>query len=184
MVGDIAQYRNENGNHSNSGKALQASMRAFIEVAPILTVAAMLSLIFGGCCSNVYALEAIIKYGISLLRYFGSRYLYGKRYARLQAIAVIFLSVGVVLAAWSDAQDKIVLQRDSGRPAFNSGLIILLVAQVLSAIMGLIWLFGNSLARGTLFGAIIVFGAGALYSFGSAPKQDSGGKKVVYVKQE
>jgi UDP-xylose/UDP-N-acetylglucosamine transporter B4 len=34
-------------------------------------------------------------------------YLYGKRYARLQAIAVIFLSVGVVLAAWSDAQEKV-----------------------------------------------------------------------------
>lgn len=34
-------------------------------------------------------------------------YLYGKRYARIQAVAVIFLSLGVVLAAWSDAQEKV-----------------------------------------------------------------------------
>lgn len=233
-------------------------------------------------------------------------YLYGKRYAQLQAIAVIFLSIGVVLAAWSDAQEKVssslyvlelpcgnltgggrqvVLQRDSVRPAFNSGLVILFIAQILSAIMGLyteatyrqygphwrenlfyshvlslplflpfapsmmrnfksmmhsnmltvpipwydstttahipsqlayltinvltqyacirgvnllaakssaltvtivlnirklvslllsIWLFGNSLARGTLIGAIIVFGAGALYSLGSRPKDEVG----------
>lgn len=34
----------------------------FIETIPQwLTIGAMLSLIFGGCCSNVFALEAIIK---------------------------------------------------------------------------------------------------------------------------
>jgi len=36
--------------------------RFFIETIPAwLTVGIMLSLIFGGCCSNVFALEAIIK---------------------------------------------------------------------------------------------------------------------------
>jgi UDP-xylose/UDP-N-acetylglucosamine transporter B4 len=34
-------------------------------------------------------------------------YMYGKKYARLQAIAVVILSIGVVLAAWSDAQEKV-----------------------------------------------------------------------------
>ena len=36
--------------------------RMFIETIPQwLAVGAMLSLIFGGCCSNVFALEAIVK---------------------------------------------------------------------------------------------------------------------------
>ena len=36
--------------------------RIFIETIPQwLTIGAMLALIFGGCCSNVFALEAIIK---------------------------------------------------------------------------------------------------------------------------
>ncbi|KAG6036665.1 hypothetical protein E4U41_005563 [Claviceps citrina] len=34
-------------------------------------------------------------------------YLYGKKYSRLQALAVMLLSSGVVLAAWSDAQEKV-----------------------------------------------------------------------------
>ncbi|KAG6016699.1 hypothetical protein E4U54_000600 [Claviceps lovelessii] len=34
-------------------------------------------------------------------------YLYGKKYSRIQALAVILLSSGVVLAAWSDAQEKV-----------------------------------------------------------------------------
>ncbi|EPQ62733.1 Bgt-5488 [Blumeria graminis f. sp. tritici] len=36
--------------------------RIFIETIPQwLTIGAMLGLIFGGCCSNVFALEAIVK---------------------------------------------------------------------------------------------------------------------------
>ena len=34
-------------------------------------------------------------------------YLYGKRYSRAQTIAVIVLSTGVVLAAWSDSLNKV-----------------------------------------------------------------------------
>jgi UDP-xylose/UDP-N-acetylglucosamine transporter B4 len=33
-------------------------------------------------------------------------YLYGKRYSRIQVVAVILLTIGVVTAAWSDAQSK------------------------------------------------------------------------------
>ncbi|KAI5462935.1 UAA transporter family-domain-containing protein [Mariannaea sp. PMI_226] len=181
------------------------------EMGPSLVSAAvMLSLIFGGCCSNVYALEAIINfepssgtlltfvqflfvavtgyiaqydrngsfglapnkvplrrwivniilfftinvlnnhafsYDISvpvhiILRSGGSittmaaGYLYGKRYTRMQIIAVILLTLGVIMAAWSDAQAKGSAEK-SGRPAFSTGLIILFVAQILSAIMGL-----------------------------------------------
>ncbi|RTE69900.1 hypothetical protein BHE90_015711 [Fusarium euwallaceae] len=189
-----------------------ASMMAS-EVGPsLLTVAVMLSLIFGGCCSNVYALEAIVNfepscgtlltfvqfifvavtgyiaqfdknsrffiapnkvplsrwmvnivlfftinvlnnhafsYDISvpvhiILRSGGSittmaaGYLYGKRYSRTQVVAVVLLTLGVILAAWSDAQAKGKgVEESSGRPAFSTGLVILFVAQVLSAIMGL-----------------------------------------------
>ena len=41
-------------------------------------------------------------------------YLYGKRYSRIQALAVFLLTFGVILAAWSDAQAKVrVLCRSS-----------------------------------------------------------------------
>ncbi|TDZ27482.1 UDP-N-acetylglucosamine transporter yea4 [Colletotrichum trifolii] len=146
-----------------------------------IAVGIMLSLIFGGCCSNVYALEAIIKvepssgtlltlvqflfvaitgyvsqfdrtrppfflspnkvplrrwiinivlffsinvlnnhafsYDISvpvhiILRSGGSittmiaGSLYGKKYSRIQVAAVILLTFGVIIAAWSDARSK------------------------------------------------------------------------------
>ncbi|UNI15289.1 golgi uridine diphosphate-N- acetylglucosamine transporter [Purpureocillium takamizusanense] len=340
------------------GHARRASFarRLAQEAGPsVASAAVMLALIFGGCCSNVYALEAIINferssgtlltfvqfafvaltgyvgqfdktrppffiapakvplrrwlvnivlffsinvlnnhafsYDISvpvhiILRSGGSittmiaGYLYGKRYSRTQALAVVFLSFGVVLAAWSDAKEKSTGTRDepsSRRPPFNQGLLILFVAQLLSAVMGLyteatyqrygpqwrenlfyshilslplflpfapsmartlgrmatsrplpiplplvgevpsqllylatnvltqyacirgvnllaaassaltvtivlnirklvslllsIWLFGNSLAQGTLLGAVVVFGSGALYTMGSRPRK-------------
>ncbi|RYP44002.1 hypothetical protein DL768_009487 [Monosporascus sp. mg162] len=163
-------------------KLMGLAGRIFIETIPQwLSVAAMLSLIFGGCCSNVFALEAIIKvepasgtlltfvqflfvavtgyisqfdssrppfflkpnrvpirrwlinivlffsinvlnnhafsYDISvpvhiILRSGGSittmiaGSLYGKKYSRIQIIAVILLTFGVITAAWSDAQSK------------------------------------------------------------------------------
>ncbi|KAM4059323.1 UAA transporter family protein [Hirsutella rhossiliensis] len=172
----------------------------------------MLGLIFGGCCSNVYALEAIINFEpasgtlltfvqflfvavtgyvaqfdktrppffvapakvplrrwmVNIVLFFGinvlnnhafsynisvpvhiilrsggsittmvAGYLYGKRYSRVQALAVILLSVGVVLAAWSDAKEKAGSEKESTLPDSNTGLLILFVAQLLSAIMGL-----------------------------------------------
>ncbi|KAI0025599.1 UAA-domain-containing protein [Xylariomycetidae sp. FL0641] len=189
--------------------------RIFIETIPQwLAVGAMLGLIFGGCCSNVFALEAIIKiepasgtlltfvqflfvavtgyvsqfdasrppfflkpnrvpirrwiinivlffainvlnnhafsYDISvpvhiILRSGGSittilaGSLYGKRYSRIQVVAVILLTVGVITAAWSDAQTKEAPDEESSEVAstFSTGLAVLFIAQVLSAIMGL-----------------------------------------------
>ncbi|KAL1873825.1 hypothetical protein VTK73DRAFT_709 [Phialemonium thermophilum] len=64
--------------------------------------------------------------------------LYGKRYSRIQVVAVLLLTVGVVMAAWSDAQTKGTTHEEHhGNPSFGTGLAILFVAQVLSAIMGL-----------------------------------------------
>jgi UDP-xylose/UDP-N-acetylglucosamine transporter B4 len=34
-------------------------------------------------------------------------FLYGKRYSRIQVVAVLLLTVGVTMAAWSDAQSKV-----------------------------------------------------------------------------
>jgi solute carrier family 35 (UDP-xylose/UDP-N-acetylglucosamine transporter), member B4 len=65
-------------------------------------------------------------------------FLYGKRYSRIQIIAVILLTVGVVIAAWSDAQSKGVAEEAAeGNIEFITGLSILFIAQVLSSIMGL-----------------------------------------------
>ncbi|KAL7628177.1 golgi uridine diphosphate-N- acetylglucosamine transporter [Parahypoxylon ruwenzoriense] len=235
-------------------KLMGLAGRIFIETIPQwLAVGAMLGLIFGGCCSNVFALEAIIKvepasgtiylrrkelrnrtnisrstllgtlltfvqflfvavtgyisqfdstrpplflkpnrvpirrwlinivlffsinvlnnhafsYDISvpvhiILRSGGSittmiaGSLYGKRYSRIQVIAVLLLTVGVATAAWSDARSKARVSfpsferltltigkesvtGDSGEtvPKFSTGLAVLLIAQILSAIMGL-----------------------------------------------
>lgn len=44
------------------GPAVGVAGRVFVETMPQwLTVGGMLFLIFGGCCSNVFALESIIK---------------------------------------------------------------------------------------------------------------------------
>lgn len=83
--------------------------------------------------------------------------LWGKRYSRIQIVAVLLLTVGVITAAWSDAQSKVcssplcfakqyrflIHGQDStsdshnSAPSFSTGLVVLFVAQVLSAIMGL-----------------------------------------------
>jgi hypothetical protein len=49
-------------NRTVFSRAMALAGRMFIETIPQwLAVGAMLSLIFGGCCSNVFALESIIK---------------------------------------------------------------------------------------------------------------------------
>jgi UDP-xylose/UDP-N-acetylglucosamine transporter B4 len=34
-------------------------------------------------------------------------YLYGRRYSRIQVVSVFLLTIGIILAAWSDAQAKV-----------------------------------------------------------------------------
>ncbi|KAI9819514.1 MAG: golgi uridine diphosphate-N- acetylglucosamine transporter [Pycnora praestabilis] len=174
----------------------------------------MISLIFGGCCSNVYALEALVKdepdsgllitfvqflfiaitsfpqqfsrqhppfflepnavplrrwllnillffsvnvlnnyafgYHISvpvhiILRSGGSvmtmlvGWLWGKKFSRMQVVSVTLLTFGVVVAAMADAkvQGKSSSQSITTTQTFLTGLSILLLAQFLSALMGL-----------------------------------------------
>lgn len=201
-------------------RAMALAGRIFIETIPQwLAIGAMLSLIFGGCCSNVFALEAIIKvepasgtlltfvqflfvavtgyvsqfdpgrppffvkpnkvpiqrWLINIVLFFGinvlnnhafsydisvpvhiilrsggsittmmAGFLYGKRYPRVQVIAVILLTVGVVTAAWADSQTKSAATQTEAHAgggsrsrSFNVGLAILFTAQVMSAVMGL-----------------------------------------------
>ncbi|GJC99796.1 NST UDP-N-acetylglucosamine transporter [Colletotrichum higginsianum] len=180
--------------HPSTEKPMQIAGRIVTSLfAQWIAVGVMLGLIFGGCCSNVYALEAIIKsvrivphlvvicspnftslesnpraflfvaitgyfsqfdgsrppffirenkvplrrwiinivlffsinvlnnhafsYDISvpvhiILRSGGSittmiaGTLYGKKYSRIQIVAVVLLTFGVITAAWSDAQSK------------------------------------------------------------------------------
>ncbi|KAG9233324.1 UAA transporter family-domain-containing protein [Amylocarpus encephaloides] len=196
-----------------SSRMLAMAGRIFIETIPQwLAVGAMLCLIFGGCCSNVFALEAIVKiepesgtlltfvqflfvavtgyvaqfdinrppfflkpnrvpirrwiinivlfftinvlnnhvfsYNISvpihiILRSGGSittlvaGYIWGKRFSRTQVLAVTLLTIGVIVAAWSDQQSKKGIETSQGLPPFSTGLALLFLAQVLSAIMGL-----------------------------------------------
>ncbi|KAK0628535.1 UAA transporter family-domain-containing protein [Bombardia bombarda] len=196
-------------------RAMALAGRMFIETIPQwLAVGAMLSLIFGGCCSNVYALESIIKvepasgtlltfvqflfvaviglpaqldrtrppfflkqnkvpirrwlvnivlfFSINILNNHAFSYdisvpvhiilrsggsittivagsLYGKKYSRIQIVAVLLLTVGVITAAWSDAQTKAPPSDEphEANSSFSMGLAILFVAQVMSALMGL-----------------------------------------------
>jgi UDP-xylose/UDP-N-acetylglucosamine transporter B4 len=48
--------------------------------------------------------------------------------------------------------------------------IVLNIRKLVSLLLS-IWLFGNTLATGTIVGAIVVFGSGALYSVGTRPKK-------------
>lgn len=34
-------------------------------------------------------------------------HLYGKRYSRIQIVAVALLTIGIIMAAWYDAQEKV-----------------------------------------------------------------------------
>jgi solute carrier family 35 (UDP-xylose/UDP-N-acetylglucosamine transporter), member B4 len=183
-----------------------------------INIIAMMSLIFGGCCSNVFALEAIIKEApgsgtlITCTQFFltslfsvkphvdfsrGIKHLYlkpraiplqrwllytvifltinvlnnkafnykisiplhiilrsagpvttmvvgflaGKRYTKVQVLAVAFLFFGVVQAAVADAQSKgaqisFVQAESASQSDFLTGFGFLFLAMLLSAIMG------------------------------------------------
>ncbi|KAF1833059.1 PMT-domain-containing protein [Decorospora gaudefroyi] len=81
-----------------------------------------------------------------ILRSFGSvttmaaGWFRGKRYTSLQVFSVAVLTLGVMVSAWADAQSKGKKLESSSSDASDSslqaGLLILLVAQLLSAYMG------------------------------------------------
>lgn len=53
MTGDSTPNQKENGSEPSNGKESSQAPIMIVEAAPIVAVAAMLGLIFGGCCSNV-----------------------------------------------------------------------------------------------------------------------------------
>ncbi|KAH8732906.1 Dolichyl-phosphate-mannose-protein mannosyltransferase-domain-containing protein [Phaeosphaeriaceae sp. PMI808] len=70
----------------------------------------------------------------------GAGWLRGKRYTSLQVFSVVILTLGVMVSAWADAQSKGKIANDSSidlkNGSFEAGLLILLIAQLLSAFMG------------------------------------------------
>ncbi|KAF1360451.1 PMT-domain-containing protein [Lizonia empirigonia] len=80
-----------------------------------------------------------------ILRSFGSvttmiaGYLRGKKYTPLQIFSVAILTLGVMVSAWADASSKGKTKTanvDPTKNSFEAGLLVLLVAQLLSAYMG------------------------------------------------
>lgn len=98
-----------------------------------------------------------------ILRSFGSvttmlaGYIRGKRYSMLQVLSVYLLTFGVLVSAWADSESKVFsttldqiracfsnimqgkrlsLESDSTASDFAAGLLILLIAQLMSAYMG------------------------------------------------
>ncbi|KZM26244.1 Dolichyl-phosphate-mannose--protein mannosyltransferase [Ascochyta rabiei] len=80
-----------------------------------------------------------------ILRSFGSvttmaaGYLRGKKYTPLQIFSVAILTLGVMVSAWADASSKGKTKTanvDPTKASFEAGLLVLLVAQLLSAYMG------------------------------------------------
>lgn len=98
-----------------------------------------------------------------ILRSFGSvttmlaGYIKGKRYSMVQVLSVYLLTVGVLISAWADCESKVCsitsgqlkscssdftqgksisLESDSSASDFTAGLLILLLAQLMSAYMG------------------------------------------------
>lgn len=61
--------------------------------------------------------------------------------------------------------------------------IVLNIRKLVSLLLS-IWLFGNQLAVGTFIGAVVVFGAGALYSLDSRPKSAGNSDRSVAGKKE
>lgn len=60
----MAQVRRRTGGSQDLGsRDIKSSVKEIVrETGPsLLAVLVMLSLIFGGCCSNVYALEQVVK---------------------------------------------------------------------------------------------------------------------------
>ncbi|KAF1730268.1 UDP-N-acetylglucosamine transporter yea4 [Beauveria bassiana] len=139
-------------------------------------------------------------------------YIYGKRYSKTQIMSVMLLSIGVIQAAWSDASAKpMILYRSFGLrvpsqlvnvaaniltqyacirgvnllAAASSALTVTIVLNVrkLVSLLLSIWLFDNTLAVGTVIGALLVFGGGAIYTLDSksnlakSSSENAGSKK-------
>ncbi|KAL9080175.1 MAG: hypothetical protein Q9157_001020 [Trypethelium eluteriae] len=71
----------------------------------------------------------------------GAGYLRGRRYSRIQLLSVVMLTLGVIQSAWADSESKGKSMKaaaavSDGTTIFGMGLLVLLIAQLLSAFMG------------------------------------------------
>ncbi|CBF84758.1 hypothetical protein AN8875.2 [Aspergillus nidulans FGSC A4] len=119
--------------HNMPGIAAVAIQTAFAHWTSIIL---MISLIFGGCCANVFALEAIVKFANLMQR--STRF----RYSRGQILSVALLTFGVVTSALADAQAKGEAVQFGGSGSSNIystfiGFAILALAMLLSAFQGI-----------------------------------------------
>ncbi|KAF2480617.1 UAA transporter [Neohortaea acidophila] len=113
---------------------------------PIRRWAILAAMHFGINMLNNWAFSYRISVPVHIiLRSFGSvttmaaGFLRGKKYSFLQVLSVVLLTVGVVVSAWADAEGKgksMSFSMDSFNSDFGNGLLVLLVAQFLSAYMG------------------------------------------------
>ena len=70
--------------------------------------------------------------------------------------------------------------------AMSSALTVTIVLNIrkLVSLLLSIWLFGNTLATGTILGAVVVFGSGALYSLGTGSKKKQEKPQLAEEKKE
>ncbi|QIW96893.1 hypothetical protein AMS68_002411 [Peltaster fructicola] len=69
----------------------------------------------------------------------GAGMLRGKSYTPVQILSVLILTVGVLVSAWADSESKgksMSIDSETTTSQFTYGLVVLLVAQLLSAFMG------------------------------------------------
>lgn len=64
----------------------------------------------------------ILRSGGSITTMIAGR-LWGKRYSRIQIIAVVLLTIGVIVAAWSDAQTKVRSCQDKGKLSTEQAIL-------------------------------------------------------------
>ncbi|KAF2099875.1 UAA transporter [Rhizodiscina lignyota] len=71
----------------------------------------------------------------------GAGWLVGKKYSQLQIVSVVILTLGVIVSAWADALSKgksmDASEIDIHDKSFEMGLVVLLIAQLLSSYMGI-----------------------------------------------
>ncbi|KAL9085344.1 MAG: hypothetical protein Q9165_007635 [Trypethelium subeluteriae] len=71
----------------------------------------------------------------------GAGWLRGRRYSRIQLLSVVMLTLGVIQSAWADSESKgqsmkAAASISDSTSIFGMGLLVLLIAQLLSAFMG------------------------------------------------
>ncbi|KAF8924310.1 golgi uridine diphosphate-N- acetylglucosamine transporter [Dissophora ornata] len=117
---------------------LQVSLQDWILIA---------TMIFGGCCSNVFALEILVKSGGLMVGMVLGMILMKKRYSKPQMFAVLIVTMGVIYATTSAKTNTQKPSSSSSGSAkaqevsagdYAIGVFMLTVALIVSSLMGLL----------------------------------------------